>query len=173
MSGATKPEFSRRVSLARLGSERFCRKIAATAAECAALARRFDLLAVDRLHALVELVRQGHDRVLLRATFDAEFVQRCVVTLDPVRGALTEQFALLYGPPEIEEEVDGAADSEVAFEPIAGDAIDIGEAVAQEFALALPPFPRSAGADAEAAPPPSDEPGPFAALSRLVARDKR
>jgi uncharacterized metal-binding protein YceD (DUF177 family) len=170
MTSLAAPEFSRPVALARLGPEPFRREIAATEGERAALARRFELLAVDRLSAVVDLVRQGQDRFLLRAAFDAEFVQSCVVTLDPVGGAVSEQFALLYGPPEAEEEAGPVAEDAIAFEPIVGDAIDIGEAVAQEFALALPPFPRSAGA--EVAPPP-DEAGPFAALSRLIDRRGR
>jgi uncharacterized metal-binding protein YceD (DUF177 family) len=172
VSGMAAPEFSRRIALARLGSERFRREIAATEAERAALARRFDLLAVDRLSAVVELVRQGRDRFLLRAAFEAEFVQSCVVTLDPVSGAVSEQFALLYGPPGAEEEAGLAVEDAVAFEPIVGDAIDIGEAVAQEFALALPAFPRLSGTGVEAVPPPPEDSGPFAALSRLIDRRK-
>ena len=96
----SEPEFFRPIALARLGSEPFRQEIAATEVERTALARRFGLVAVDRLSAAVELVRQGHDRILLRAAFDAEFVQSCVVTLEPVRGAVSERFALLYGPPE-------------------------------------------------------------------------
>lgn len=168
MSG---PEFSRRVPLARLGPEPSRQEIAASKAECAALARRFDLVALDRLAAVVELVRQGPDRILLRAAFDAEFVQSCVVTLDPVAGAVSERFALLYGPPDLEESGVGGIEDDAAFEPLVGDAIDIGEAVAQEFALALPPFPRSAEADTAAAPAAAVNPGLFAALGRLIGRD--
>ena len=47
----------------------------------------------------------------------------------------------------LEEAAAGGVEDEVAFEPLIGEAIDIGEAVAQEFSLALPRFPRSAGAD--------------------------
>jgi uncharacterized metal-binding protein YceD (DUF177 family) len=171
MSSTAQPEFSRLVPLARLGAEPFRQDITATQAERAALAQRFDLPAVDRLYAAVELVRHGADMFLLRAAFAAEFVQSCVVTLDPVDGTLSEQFTLLYGRPEAEEEAGGAVEDEVAFEPIIGNAIDVGEAVAQQFSLSLPPFPRSPGANLEAEAPPADEAGPFAAaLSRLVDR---
>ncbi|MGC2414018.1 MAG: DUF177 domain-containing protein, partial [Stellaceae bacterium] len=149
MTGAPGPEFSRLVPLARLGAEPFRREIAATEAERAALARRFDLVALDRLSATVELVRQGKEMALLRATFAAEFVQSCVVTLDPVGGAVSEEFTLLYGPPEAEAEGGQSVEDELAFEPLVGNAIDIGEAVAQQFSLALPPFPRSPGASIE------------------------
>ncbi len=169
MTGAAQPEFSRLVPLARLGAEPFRQDITATEAERAALARRFDLPALDRLCAVVELVRHGKDMFLLRAAFAAEFVQSCVVTLDPVGGAVSEEFTLLYGPPEAE--AGGAAEDDVAFEPIPGTAIDVGEAVAQQFSLALPPFPRSPGASLEAEAAPADDSGSFAgALSRLVER---
>ena len=85
---------------------------------------------------------------MLRAAFDAELSVR-VVTLDPVGGAVAEEFTLIYGPPEAEEEIGVAVDDDVAFEPIVGTVIDAGEAVSQQFALALPPFPRIPGASVE------------------------
>jgi uncharacterized metal-binding protein YceD (DUF177 family) len=166
---ADRPEFSRIVPLAQLGTEPFRQEIAATEAERDALARRFGLLALDRLTAEVDLVRQGQDTILLRAAFEAAFVQECVVTLDPVDSAMAASFALRYGPPE-HESADGV-DDEVGFEPLVNDFIDIGEAIAQEFSLALPSFPRSPGAVLEIEEEPADA-GPFAALSRLADREK-
>jgi uncharacterized metal-binding protein YceD (DUF177 family) len=165
-----RPEFSRIVPLAQLGTEAFRQDIEATEAEREALAKRFGLLALDRLMAEVELVRQGQDTIVLRAAFEASFVQECVVTLDPVDGAMAANFALRYGPPEHESE-DGS-DEEVAFEPLVNHFIDIGEAVAQEFSLALPSFPRRPGAALEIEEEPADA-GPFAALSRLADREKQ
>ena len=142
MSGA--PEFSRRVKLARIGAEPYRQRISASEDERAALARRFDLVSLDRLEAAVELIpAKGERTILLRADFEAAFEQRCIVTLDPIAGVLAERFELLYGPPEAEETAASLVGEDVAFEPLVGDAIDIGEAVAQEFSLALPPFPRS------------------------------
>lgn len=166
---ANRPEFSRIVPLAQLGVERFRQEIAATEAEREALARRFDLLALDRLAAEVELLRQGSDTILLRASFEAAFVQSCVLTLDPVDGAMAANFALRYGPPDTE--VEDPLEDDVAFEPLERDFIDIGEAVAQEFSLALPAFPRSPGALLEIEEQPPEE-GSFAALSRLAERQK-
>jgi uncharacterized metal-binding protein YceD (DUF177 family) len=164
-----RPEFSRPVLLARIGTEPLRREIAATPAEREALAGRFGLLALDRLSADVQLSRRGGEMIALRAAYEAAFAQECVVTLEPIEGALAGEFELLYGPPEAEEIAMGVIGDTVTFEPLAGDAIDIGEAVAQEFSLALPPFPRSPDADAAAAPPPGDA-GPFAELGRLLAR---
>lgn len=171
MSAAT--EFSRVVPLARVGAEPFRQEITATLAERAALARRFDLIALDRLDAAVELVRHGEQLVMLRASFQAAFEQSCTVTLEPITSAVAENFTLLYGPPEAEESAAAIAGDDVAFEPLTGDAIDIGEAVAQEFSLALPPFPRSPDATIEAETAPPDDEGPFAALSRLLDHDGR
>jgi uncharacterized metal-binding protein YceD (DUF177 family) len=169
VTGTAPPEFSRLVPLARLGAEPFRQEIAPTEEERVALAQRFDLITLDRLCAAVELVRHGKDMVMLRAAFSAEFVQSCVITLDPVAGAVSEQFTLLYAPPELEAEAGRTVEDEVAFEPMVGNAIDVGEAVAQQFSLALPAFPRSPGATLDAAAPPADEAGPIsAAFSRLV-----
>jgi uncharacterized metal-binding protein YceD (DUF177 family) len=169
MSGTNQPEFSRRVLLARIGAEPFRQDIVATEAERAALAQRFDLAALDGLRASVELVRRGADMFLLSATIAAEFVQRCVVTLDPVGGAVSERFKLLYGPPEAAAAAEGSVEDEISFEPIVGNAIDVGEAVAQQFSLALPLFPRSPGATLDPEARPADETGPFAeALAPLV-----
>lgn len=171
MSG--KPEFSRLVPLTRLGKEPLRQEIAANTEECTALARRLDLVALDRLSAEVELARQSDGTILLTASFSAEFAQSCVVTLDPVAGSVSETFALRYGPPEWEPEGGGDED-EPAFEPLSDEVIDIGEAVAQELALALPPFPRIEGVSVESEIGPAAaseaEPGPFAALARLAGR---
>jgi uncharacterized metal-binding protein YceD (DUF177 family) len=164
------PEFSRLVPLARLGTEPFRQEIAATAAECEALARRFELSSLDRLIAMVELTRERGGTILLRAEFTAEFVQECIVTLEPVAGSLGETFTLRYGPPEAEpDEMIASDDEEPAFQPLDGEAIDVGEAVAQEFSLALSPFPRRADATVESGVgETAATESPFAALGGLI-----
>ncbi len=168
------PEFSRLVPLARLGPESFRQQIEAVAEERQRLARRFDLVALDRLTAVVTLHRESGGRIRLEAGFEAAFTQSCVVTLDPVPAEIVQNFTLLYGPadeeqPEIDLEVD-----EPVFEPLSGDSIDIGEAVAQELSLVLPEFPRLPDAAVEPtaageSPTAPGEPqsGPFAGLARL------
>src|SRR6185312_15552895 len=129
MSGS--PEFSRRVPLARIGAEPYRQRIGASEEERAALARRFDLLSLDRLDADVELIPRmisgGERMILLRANFEAAFEQSCIVTLDSIAGVLAERFELLYGPPEAEETALSSVGEDVAFEPLDGDTIDIGE----------------------------------------------
>jgi uncharacterized metal-binding protein YceD (DUF177 family) len=164
------PEFSRIVPLARLGSAPFWQKIEATPSEREKLSRRFDLLALDRLTAAVQLRRKGGELIVLEAALQAEFVQSCVVTLEPVAGSFSNSFVLVYGPAEAEHQEIGALRDEAAFEPLNGDVIDIGEAVAQEFSLLLPVFPRHPDAtiDAEALVEPTKS--PLASLARLKQR---
>jgi uncharacterized metal-binding protein YceD (DUF177 family) len=163
-------EFSRLVPLARLASGGYRRQIAARPAERDALAARFGLVALDRLAADVVLRPQAGGIVLLDAAFEAAFVQSCVVTLEPVHGTISERFALRYGPPGAVEADMMPAAEEAAFEPLAGDAIDIGEAVAQELSLQLPPFPRAAEAVIEAA---AETDPPAAAFAALAERRRR
>ena len=164
------PEFSRPVALARIGAELYRQQISANEVERAALARRFDLVSLERLDASVELVREGDRFIIVRADFEAAFEQCCIVTLEPIAGAVAERFTLLYGPPAAEETAATLVGDEVAFEPLTGDTIDIGEAVAQEFSLALPPFPRSPDAAVQDAALQQGDAGAFADLSRLLDR---
>jgi uncharacterized metal-binding protein YceD (DUF177 family) len=165
-----RPEFVRRVPLARLGGESFRQHIAADEGERAALAARFGLVSLDRLEADVELVREIGGTMLMTAAFTAEFAQHCIVTLDPVSGSVSERFQLRYGPADAEADAPNS-DEDPAFEPFTGEAIDIGEAVAQEFSLALPPFPRAADAVVEGDVAGASVEGPFAVLESLARRE--
>jgi uncharacterized metal-binding protein YceD (DUF177 family) len=161
------PEFSRLVALAQLSTRPFRQRIEATAEERQRLSRRFDLISLDRLEAEVELRRQSPEVILLEAEFAAEFAQCCAVTLEPVRGAVSDRFSLVYGPaPEEEQEIALTTD-EPAFEPLDGNSIDIGEAVAQELSLALPIFPRDPEATIDQAATAEPLQGPFATLTRV------
>jgi len=160
-------EFSRLVRLDRLGSQPFRQRIEATPNECEELSRRFDLLSLDRLTATVDLCRQGGEVIQLEASLEAEFVQSCVVTLEPVPGKISERFSLIFGPPEEEPEEIASGRGEAAFEPLTGEAIDIGEAVAQELSLALPAFPRHSDGSLDIGLADLSSGGPFASLARL------
>lgn len=166
----TAPEFARLVPLARLGSEPFRQRIEAIAEERRNLAARFELLSLDRLSAEVELRHKEGGVILLAAEFVAEFEQCCAVTLEPVRGALSGRFSLVYGPAPDEEPEIALSGDEPAFEPLTGDTIDIGEAVAQELSLALPEFPRHPDATIDEFLAADTPESPFASLARLGKR---
>lgn len=143
-----RPEFSRRIELARLGGHETAYPISAEPAEREALARRFDLLSLDRLDAEIRLRRVGGGMVRLSGRLRADVVQACVVSLEPVASAIEQDFTLLYGPTQPGKSVMVDLEADVA-EPFEGDAIDIGEAAAQQLALALDPYPRAPGARLE------------------------
>jgi uncharacterized metal-binding protein YceD (DUF177 family) len=135
-------EFSRPVSVLRLGSDAMTYRINATGEERAALARRFDLVSLDHFAAEMTLSRHGGD-VRLAAEIVADFVQLCCLTLEPFASNLVDRSTLLFRrkPPPVDLGVD-----EEDYEVLVGDEIDIGEAAAQQLSLALDPFPRVPGA---------------------------
>lgn len=165
------PEVSRPVEVARLGLGETRRSITAEAAERAALAARFGLLALDRLTAEVRLEPLGGGLIRLSADFTADVVQSCVVTLEPVPARIEESFTLLFGAVAPAPEIMLDGEGEVV-EPILDGVIDLGEAVAQQLSLALDPFPRApkaalpeAGPEAGEEPAPG-RPSPFAGLEK-------
>ncbi|MGL4965073.1 MAG: YceD family protein [Inquilinus sp.] len=162
------PEFSRVVGVNTLPRGGRTVAIEADEAERTALARRFDLLALDELKARFTLTAGRGDTVVVTGTMTAAVVQRCVVTLDPVPAAVEDEieavFADTAGRDEAEVEVDPVA---AEIEPLVDHRIDLGELAAQHLSLALDPYPRSPGAPEAAAEPPEDEPEtrrPFAVL---------
>lgn len=172
MTNASPPELSRLVKLDDLDKRPLRRAFKAGDRERDALARRLDLLSLDRLEASIELCRvSGGPLVRVEGKLTADVVQRCIVTLGPVAGHVGELFSELYGPADFQPEGGGEDDMP---EPFDGQAIDIGELVAQHLSLALDPYPRASGADL---PGPDHDDGvverrnPFAALEAL--RKKR
>ena len=170
-------EFSRPIDLGHLddGEERF-ETIEATPEERAALVRRFNIEGLDHLEARVRLVRRG-TQVLAEADVEADAVQACVVSLDPVPAHLSFRAVQAYDPDVRESgEFDDLLDVEDDDppEPLVEDTVDIGELVAERFGLALDPYPRKPGATVDPrylAPEQEVEdeerPHPFAALKRL------
>jgi len=166
-------EFSRPVRLDSLGAGERTVAITAEPAERDALARRFGLVAIDRLEAETHLSRDGAI-VRLRGTLTAEVTQSCVATGESLPAALSDAFTLRFLPAE-QAPADGAEEIGLTEEDCdtlfyEGGAVDIGEAVAETMILALDPFPRSPDADAvlrAAGVLQEGETGPFAALKAL------
>ena len=162
------PEFSRPIDVIRLPAGGGHYEIAASAEERAALAKRFNLLGLDRLTATIEIERLPGGFYRLTAALDAAPIQACAVTAEPVAQQIAETFSLLYGPVEDDADIilDGAAETVEALER---NMIDLGEAVAQQLSLALDPFPLSAEAAAQNQTTSAGEtgrPSPFAALAQ-------
>ena len=173
-------EFSRLVGRDTLAEAGSLHEIEADAEERAALARRFGLTALDSLQARVAVAPAAGGALLrLSGNFEAEVVQPCVVTLEPVRSHVTETFEQLYSLEAAAEsqatEVEVAPEKDDPPEPVGADGIDIGELVAQQLSVALDPYPRAEGASLEeaglAGGETALEEGPFAALAALKRDD--
>ncbi len=147
-------------------------RLVASVEECAALARRFGLVRIDRLEAELGLTRAGQGAEG-RGRIEAAIVQACAISGEDLPVAVSEPLFFRFVPlaegHSLDEEVELDADDcdEIEF---TGSLIDPGEAVAQSLALAIDPF--AAGPDAEEARRRAGllgegEAGPFAALAGL------
>jgi len=175
-----KPEFSRPLRADQVGREPKRRHVEANPAECARLAERLGLAELKRLVADLEIVRRGGGRIDLAGELEADLVQLCVVSLEPLPAHIRESFSVEFIelPEDAESET---AESVVALdagdppELLRGGFIDLGEAVVQELAVAIDPYPRAPGAVAEwpgkAAEP--EAPAPADGLSQPSIRPAR
>lgn len=176
MARETDSEFRRFVALEEIDEAGVLeRRIEANAEECSALAVRFNLLSLAGLSAVVELRRvSGGPVVRVDGRLEADVVQRCVVSLEPVSDNVEERFSELFAPAdyEIPEEA-GEEDVPEAFDD---GGIDIGELVAQHLSLSLNPYPRAPGVElprARQAGPEGEaaESGrPFAGLEEMLKK---
>ena len=176
------PEFSRSVLVDQVGSAELAHDIEATPGERAALAERLDLVALDSLKASLRMRRLPDGLIRVSGRFDADVVQACVVTLAPVASHCGETFSMLFGgesQPEPLHEIEVESIGEDEPEPIAGGRIDLGEAVVQQLAVSLDPYPRAPGAKLPETAATGDGAGeeearenPFAALAELHRRQQ-
>jgi uncharacterized metal-binding protein YceD (DUF177 family) len=164
-------EFPRPIRLDKIGTAVQSVTITATDEECAALVRRFDLVSLGQLVATLSY-HMAAKGIVAKGQLRATLAQSCVVTGDPVPATIEEDFDIRFIPPHGDntlEEIELAeGDCDVIEHD--GQSIDLGEAVAQTLALALDPYPRSAGAAERlraAGVISEDEAGPFGALAAL------
>lgn len=139
----------------------------------ARIARRLDLVALDRFTVAAE-VRAVAGGIAATGRIEADVVQSCAATSLPVPAAVAEDFDLRFlrdamPVTEAEEEVEiDSADCDIL--PLEGDRADLGEAAVQTLSLALDPFPRHPDADrilVEKGVLSEEQAGPFAALAKL------
>lgn len=142
MSETVSLELSRKIPATRLNQSI---EIEANAEERAALAKRLHVESVDRLWATFSLKEGKSGQISVRGRFEADVVQACVVTLDPVPEKIVEEFDFLFADqvPELDE-ADMEAD---VIDPIENGQLEIGEPLVQTLALALDPYPRKDGVE--------------------------
>jgi uncharacterized metal-binding protein YceD (DUF177 family) len=162
------PEFSRPIDRRQLKAKPVA--IEAGQDERKALARRFGLVAIDRLAAEVTLIADGK-AVDAAGTLEAAIVQTCAVSGDDLPVAIREPITLRFVPQReiAAEELELKAEEldEIAF---TGHVFDLGEAVAQSLALAIDPYATGPEADRvrkEKGLADEAASGPFAALAAL------
>jgi uncharacterized metal-binding protein YceD (DUF177 family) len=157
-------ELHRPIVAAHLSAQGSEHCVEAKAAECAAIAARLGLPAVESLTCRFDLRPVG-ETVHAEGAMRARVMQVCIVSLDEFAADIAEDFFLRFVPESMESaELDPEQpEDEVVFE---GGVIDLGEAAVQQLALALDPYPRKPDAVLpDAASDASSH--PFAALARL------
>jgi uncharacterized metal-binding protein YceD (DUF177 family) len=169
----TSVEFARPQRVDTIGDEPRTIDVEANADERAALARRFNLIGIDRLTGKF-MIRRDAAGIVASGRVEAAVTQACTITGDPLPATIDEPVELRFVP-EIEAGQDEVelADSDIDVLPYEGDAIDLGEVAAETMALALDPFPRGPNAEtvlSEAGVLNEEQAGPFGALAAL--RDK-
>jgi uncharacterized metal-binding protein YceD (DUF177 family) len=138
-------ELSRVVSLQSVREHRrFTAQVTASPEECVALAKRYQITAVNNVQADVVLKTMGPDLVRFTGVIKAQIVQPCGVSLEPVTQDIAEEHdELLTTSADLLVPIDDMVpDANSPTELIEGDSIDYGEIVAQIIALAIDPFPR-------------------------------
>ena len=161
------PELHRPVAIERVGRAGLDVTVEANAAECAALAQRMNLPAVLSLTCAFHLERDTAGTLLAYGHLTARVVQTCVVSLEDFAATVEERFAVRCVPDgEESDDIDPEALDEITY---ADGMLDLGEAAAEQLALALDPYPRAP--DAVLPEIPDDpEAQPFAALASLRRR---
>ncbi|HTV71877.1 MAG TPA: YceD family protein [Rhizobiaceae bacterium] len=149
--------------------------LAPTADERARIARWADVQAVNSFAAKIDMQKISHTRFKLDVTLDADIVQACVVTLEPVHAHITRKFIrellLTQAPQHAVKEIELTPVDDDGREEIESLRYDLAVPVLEEFALAIDPYPRAPGVSFEAPADAADSADhPFAALKSLKNR---
>ncbi len=140
-------EFSRRYPVDKIQARTQALKLKAKPEECEAIAKRFNLIELDGFTATLQLEPKGKGSLLeVQGTLKANVVQPCIITAEPVSSSLDETFEILYSFDPVDDagnEVLIDMDAEEPPEMVDPQGIDFGEAVVQQFAVMLNPYPKS------------------------------
>ena len=146
------PEFHRPLRWGLVGPAGRQERLEAAPAECAALAARFGIPAVRALSATLSLRPDSDGAIRAEGLVEAEVTQACVVSLEPVDQRVSAPMVLRFLPPGLAPDEDPESPDEIETD---GETFDLGEAVAEQLALSLDPYPRRPEAElpAEATAP--------------------
>lgn len=163
----TDPEFSCPIDVRHADGAQM--HLSANEKQRAALAKRFELVRIDRLQAEISLACEG-PIVSATGRMEAQFVQSCAVSAEELAASANEAIDLRFVPSmmdtKAEEEIELEAEDldEIEYD---GQSIDLGEAVAQTLALAIDPFATGPQADQARSLFKKASESPFSALASL------
>ena len=166
-------EFARPQRVDTIGDDARTIEVDADAQERAALAKRFDLIGIERLTGKFT-IRRDAAGIVAEGRVEAAVTQACSITGDPLPVTVDEPVALRFVAEEDsgQDEVE-LGDSDIDVIPYDGGTIDLGEVAAETMALALDPFPRGPNAEVllkEAGVLSEEQAGPFGVLAGLKDR---
>ncbi|MGH6870817.1 MAG: DUF177 domain-containing protein [Rhizomicrobium sp.] len=146
--------------------------VRAKAGELPALAKWIGVDAMAAFEGRLVLHKLSQTRFSYEAELEADIVQACVATLDPVRTHIARTFSrtlhLTQGPVSARETVLVSPADDDSPEEIASTRFDLAGPLIEELTLAVDPYPRAPGVAFE--PPAGDkspEESPFAVLKQL------
>jgi uncharacterized metal-binding protein YceD (DUF177 family) len=143
-------EFSHPVKAGQIRSAPQTYELTADEPARAALAARFGLPAIAALSGKFVLRHERGGIIAADLTMRARVTQLCVITLEPFETAIEEHAELRFVPAgKLDEEEEELAPESLEGPdeiPYEDDLIDLGEALAEQLALALDPYPRKPGA---------------------------
>ena len=179
------PEFSKLLAVTDVPPNGKVVRFEVGEGERAALATRFNLIALDKFKGTANVKPWRRHGLVVEGTLEADVVQACIATLEPIDAHVKSSFTLNFLPLEmIERDAAKASDKEIIVdvqnedppEAIENGVIDLGEAMSEQLAIAIDPYPKKPGAVFKPAEITSAEvteikPNPFAALEKLKRKD--
>ena len=141
----------------------------------AALANELGISALPRLRFSGHIRATDGDAWAVEGRLEARVTQPCVVTLAPVSTDLAEDVTRIFSPHAATPEGEEVEMTNDELEPL-GQFIDLAAIMAEEVSLALPLYPRAAGATLDTGDEQADETEtrkPFANLADLMKNGKK
>ena len=167
-----------KVHVARLPKRGMPVMIEADESQRQALAAIHELLEVKRFRVDAMVTEWSREGVRVSGHINADIVQACVVSLEPLPAVIDEEIDALFVPARSRlarqdwldtGEIVVSADGPDIPDTFEGEEIDVGAVAEERFALALDPYPRKADVDQASfsTGDVEEEPSPFAQLARL------
>lgn len=181
------PEWTYLIEAEDIANDLVKLEIEPSAAEKKALAERLSVSALNNLKASVKLKRvHGNRSIHVTGSFEADLVQHCVVSLEPIEVHISDDFEAWFADAEQAVSIKKAKhdlmvqkgqaempmlEEEDAPESLDDGQINLGEVVTQFLALSINPYPHADGVvfehgddDLSAGVSEDDVKNPFAAL---------